>query len=126
MYLSLCRLSTKEFPNDNRPACKKFGPNGSPPLLLHTSESRTPPCSLLRLKMFLKLYRHPTNVERLRSIVYSTACIDKGRELNTTFLSQTFWAPPGYPRKSQDIPPNSLVSLRFEGHTELFGPHPFT
>ena len=33
----------------------------------------------------------------------------------------------GYPQqKSRDIPPKSLVSLGFEGHTELFGPHPFT
>ena len=30
------------------------------------------------------------------------------------------------PQKSWDIPPKSLVSLGFEGHTELFGPHPFT
>ena len=26
----------------------------------------------------------------------------------------------------RDIPPKSLVSLCFEGHAELFGPHPFT
>ena len=33
----------------------------------------------------------------------------------------------GRPRqKSWDIPPKSLVSLAFEGHTEVFGPHPFT
>ena len=30
------------------------------------------------------------------------------------------------PAKSRDIPPKSLVSLGFEAHTELFGPHPFT
>ena len=28
-------------------------------------------------------------------------------------------------QESWDIPPKSLVSLFFEGHTELFGPHPF-
>ena len=37
-----------------------------------------------------------------------------------TFFLQTFRAPLGYPDK------NPLVSLGFEGHTELFGPHPFT
>ena len=30
------------------------------------------------------------------------------------------------PAKSRDIPPKSLVSLCFKGHTKLFGPHPFT
>ena len=34
--------------------------------------------------------------------------------------------PRDIPAKSRDIPPESLVSLGFEGHTELFGPHPFT
>ena len=29
-------------------------------------------------------------------------------------------------QKSWDIPPKSLVSLGFEGHTELLDPHPFT
>ena len=44
-----------------------------------------------------------------------------GRKLKTnTFISRTFQA------KSRDILPKSLVSLGFEGHTELFGPHPFT
>ena len=31
-----------------------------------------------------------------------------------------------FPQKSRDIPPKSLVSLGFQGHTALFGPHPFT
>ena len=43
-----------------------------------------------------------------------------------TFFSQTFRALPGYPAKSRDIPPKKFDSLGFEGHTELFGPHPFT
>ena len=43
---------------------------------------------------------------------------NRGRELNTTFFSQTCRALPGCP--------GILVSLGFEGHTELFGPHPFT
>ena len=30
------------------------------------------------------------------------------------------------PAKSRDIPPKKFDSLGFEGHTELFGPHPFT
>ena len=42
-----------------------------------------------------------------------------------TCFSQSFWPPPAISRqKSRDIPPKSLVSLK--GHTELFGPHPFT
>ena len=41
------------------------------------------------------------------------------RKLNPNFFSQTFRAPPGYPGKKKfDFP-------GFEGHTELFGPHPF-
>ena len=36
-------------------------------------------------------------------------------------------APPGYPGKNPGISRRkSLVSLGFEGHTELFGPYPFT
>ena len=50
-----------------------------------------------------------------------------GQNLNTNFFfSQTFPAPPGISR------PNPVTSrqtiwflLGFEGHTELFGPHPF-
>ena len=49
-----------------------------------------------------------------------------GRKLSPNLFSQTFRAPPGYPGKSQDIPPKKFGFLGFEGHTELFGPHPFT
>ena len=42
-------------------------------------------------------------------------------------MAQTFRAPPGASQpKSRDLPAKSLVSLGFEGHTELFGPDPFT
>ena len=51
----------------------------------------------------------------------------RGLELNTnSFFSQTFRAPPNILAKSRDIPPKNLVSLGFEGHTKLFGPHPLT
>ena len=43
------------------------------------------------------------------------------------FFDQTCRAPPGYPGKIPGCPAQQkLVSLGFEGHTELFGPHPFT
>ena len=38
----------------------------------------------------------------------------RGQKLNTDFFS------------NRDIPPKSLFSPDFEGHTELFGVHPFT
>ena len=38
-------------------------------------------------------------------------------------LSGRFW---DIPAKFRDIPPQKFDSLGFEGHTELFGPHPFT
>ena len=38
-------------------------------------------------------------------------------------LSGRFW---DIPAKSRDIPPKKFDFLGFEGHTELFGPHPFT
>ena len=40
--------------------------------------------------------------------------------ISLLFFSQTFRAPPGYPGRLL-----TLFSLGFEGHTELFGPHPF-
>ena len=42
------------------------------------------------------------------------------------FFSNSSGAPRISRQKSRDIPPKSLVSLGFEAHTELFGPHPFT
>ena len=48
----------------------------------------------------------------------------RGQKLNT--FSQTFRAPPGYPSKIPEyIPPKKFDFPDFEGHTELFGPHPF-
>ena len=45
----------------------------------------------------------------------------RGRELNTTFFVSNFSGTPGTSRaKSWDIPPKTLSSLGFEGHTELF------
>ena len=50
-----------------------------------------------------------------------------GPKLNTYFyFLKPFGHPRDIPAKSRDIPPKSFVSLSFEGHTELFGPHPFT
>ena len=42
-----------------------------------------------------------------------------------TFFSQTFRAPPGYFGCLRDIPPKKFDFPGFEGHIELFGPHPF-
>ena len=42
----------------------------------------------------------------------------RGRELNTNSFFSSF--------SGANIPPKNLVFLGFGGHTELFGPHPFT
>ena len=42
------------------------------------------------------------------------------------FFSQTFRAPPGYPGKIPGYPTKKFDFHGFEGHTELFVPHPFT
>ena len=41
------------------------------------------------------------------------------------FLGPDFRAPPGHPSKIPGYPAKSFISRSFEGHTELFGPHPF-
>ena len=47
--------------------------------------------------------------------------------MNTNYFFSNFSGTPGISRpKSSDIPPESLVSLGFDGHTELLAPHPFT
>ena len=46
--------------------------------------------------------------------------------MNTNVFSQTFRAPPGYPSKILGYPAQKVCFPGFEGHTELFGPHPFT
>ena len=52
----------------------------------------------------------------------------RGQELHTNlfFFSNSSGTPGISRQNSRDILPRSLVSLGFEGHTELFGPHPFT
>ena len=56
----------------------------------------------------------------------SSFAIIRGQKFNASFFFPKFSGTPGISRqKSRDIPPKSLVSLGFEGHTELFGPHPF-
>ena len=51
--------------------------------------------------------------------------LHRGQKLNTKFIVSNFSDTSGISRqKSWDIPPNNLVSLGFEGHAELFGPHP--
>ena len=53
----------------------------------------------------------------------------RGKEWGTQiehkpFFLRLFRPPRDIPAKSRDIPPKGLVSLGFEGHTEVFGPHP--
>ena len=48
-----------------------------------------------------------------------------GKKFNTNFFSQTFQAPPGYPSKISGYP-KKFDFPGFEGHTELFGTHPFS
>ena len=60
-------------------------------------------------------------------IVISKEDYSRGQELNTNLFFLNFSGTPGTsPQTSRDIPPKGLVSLGFEGHTELLGPHPFT
>ena len=41
------------------------------------------------------------------------------------FFLELFGRPRDIPAKSRDIPPKKFDFPGFEGHTELFGPHPF-
>ena len=55
--------------------------------------------------------------------------LDRSRErkLNTNFFFSNFSGTSGISRQNPGIShPKSLISPGFEGHTELFGPHPFT
>ena len=50
-----------------------------------------------------------------------------GQRTNTNLVFTNFSGAPGISQpKSRDIPLKGLFSLGFKGHTELFGPHPFT
>ena len=51
---------------------------------------------------------------------------NRGRELNTNFFLKLFEHLRDIPAKLPDIPPKKFDFPGFEGHTELFGPHPFT
>ena len=52
---------------------------------------------------------------------------NRERKLNTNFFFlKLFGHPRDIPAKCRDIPPKKFDSLCFEGHIELFGPHPFT
>ena len=56
-----------------------------------------------------------------------TITFNRGRELNTNFFFLKYFGHPrDIPAKSRDIPPKKFDFPGFEGHTELFGPHPFT
>ena len=46
--------------------------------------------------------------------------------MNTHFFLKLFGRPRDIPAKFRDIPPKKFDFPGFEGHTELFGPHPFT
>ena len=57
----------------------------------------------------------------------SVGCFIRDENWTQIYFSHIFRAPPGYPGKIPGYPAKkSLVSLGFEGHTEPFGPHPFT
>ena len=49
-----------------------------------------------------------------------------GRKVEHKLFSQTFRHLRDIPAKSRDIPQRKIGFPGFEGHTELFGPHPFT
>ena len=53
--------------------------------------------------------------------------VNRRRKLNTNFLFlELFGHRRDIPARSRDIPPKKFDVPGFEGHTKLFGPHPFT
>ena len=50
----------------------------------------------------------------------------RGREMNASLFFSHFSGPPGYPSEIPGYPAHKFGFPGFEGHTELFGPHPFT
>ena len=53
-------------------------------------------------------------------------CLIREQKLNLNFFFSNFSGTSGkIPAKSRDIPPKKFDFPGFEGHTELFGPHPF-
>ena len=74
---------------------------------------------------FLKLKSAKTEIVlHLGSMVNRDQKI--GAKIEHKLFSQTFRATPGYPGKIQGSPAKNFNFPGFEGHTELFGPHPFT
>ena len=66
----------------------------------------------------------PSRQPLLRHRLSSRFALHGLRAFEQTFLfSQTFRA---LPAKSREIPPKEFGFPGFEGHTDLFGPHPFT
>ena len=61
-----------------------------------------------------------------RALTVRSLDILRGQKLNPNiFFLKLFGRFRDIPAKSRDIPPKKFDSLGFEGHTELFGPHPF-
>ena len=110
---------------------------GSPSPLAHT---RTPQPSAVHL---LEVFERYLSVDRDGAVGYVTMlqvlllahrhCDESGRPRKTRICSAPktrlakppfSWHPRAEP-KSRDIPPKKFDFPGFEGHTELFGPHPF-
>ena len=75
-------------------------------------------------------YRATTVSLALPNISTSNQVYSRGRELNTNIFFSNFSGAPGISRQNPGISRQKVwypwVSKESEGHTELFGPHPFT
>ena len=72
--------------------------------------------------------RQRPDPQRLRGsgVFHNVRLLTRGQTMNTYFSFSNFSGTPGRSQQtSPEIPPKTLVSLGFEGHTELFRPRPF-
>ena len=110
------------------PKKKRYlAPPPAPPSPCRRPRGTCAPPSRLLIGILLppSLYLPPPPPKKITKIIRPE--YSRVRELNPNiFFSnfRAFWW--DIPAKFRDIPPKKFDSLGFEGHTELFGPHPFT
>ena len=81
-------------------------------------------CPLWALQRILKP-QHTILIEIITCLIQKPLNLG-AKNWTQTFFLKLFGRFRDIPAKSRDIPPKKFDSLGFEGHTELFGPHPFT
>ena len=122
-------MGEENVPN-NAPSRKFLGPSkyasGLVRLLLFYKEKRaaTPEGGGKRTERWGS---KPTFGRGVIREVFLPPPFSRGQKLNTNyFFLKLFGHRRDIPAKSRDIPPKKFNFPGFEGHTELFGPHPFT